>query len=153
MTREPKSVKLLYCWGPGDRNQGGFTVSWSVESFGFGQLAIYHDKDDRICCENEGMSRSFCARVLRELAVSLCSSPEEASEEIETVTLTNFWNSPGRATITQSEFSPGGFTMVISLPGQEIQVLAETHPPTLSLTSPLVIAAFEKLASTMVLME
>ncbi len=46
-----------------DLNQGSITISWTVKGVGFGQFT-FSQKDDKLFCSNEGMSREFIKRVL-----------------------------------------------------------------------------------------
>jgi hypothetical protein len=67
-------VKVDSVWGKWQKkihgetlgNDGGFEVSWSTVSCGFGGLTFYL-KDGKLHCDNEGMSKKFIMKVFKKL--------------------------------------------------------------------------------------
>jgi hypothetical protein len=49
-----------------DYKEGDIDISWTAEGIGFGHLAFY-EKDGKIYCNNEYMSKGFIRRVLNKL--------------------------------------------------------------------------------------
>ena len=72
-------AEITSIWGPWEKteedgtvrgNKGGFEVSWSTVSAGFGSLTVFIDRDGKLRADTETMGKEFCKSVLAKLVDS-----------------------------------------------------------------------------------
>jgi len=49
---------------PGRGNNGGFAIRWGVQGLGFGEIAVYLDKKNRLMIDSEHMGKNFVKKAL-----------------------------------------------------------------------------------------
>jgi hypothetical protein len=60
-------VDDIEAWGEWENNNGGIKIHWSTDDIGFGEIAIFKDKDNKIILDTECMSKAFVKAVLDRL--------------------------------------------------------------------------------------
>jgi len=63
-------TSISSAWGPWDRNDGGFIISWGCKNVGFGELT-FSIKNGETHCDSETMSREFIKQALEHLVESV----------------------------------------------------------------------------------
>jgi len=58
--------EITSVWGPWEKNEGGFIVSWGCKNIGFGELTFFI-RDGVSHCDSETMSKDFIKQTLEHL--------------------------------------------------------------------------------------
>lgn len=60
-------TNLISVWGANSYNLGGFYISYGLEAGGFGTLSVVINRDGKLVCDNEIMSRDEVKAVFSDL--------------------------------------------------------------------------------------